>query len=74
MCLHGAFYISSEPWLATYNVLAAHLLLHHSTVTKVDVPGDNPVGIIAGSAVAVVVCMIIVIIMVIIFLRRWAEI
>ena len=42
----------------------------HSTVTKVDVPGDNPVGIIAGSAVAVVVCMIIVIIMVIIFLRR----
>lgn len=41
------------------------------TVTRVDAPpGDNPVGIIAGSAVAVVVCMIIVIIMVIIFLRR----
>ena len=31
---------------------------------------DSPVGIIAGSAVAVVLCMLIVIIMVIIFLRR----
>ena len=38
--------------------------------TKVDTKMNNPVGIIAGSAVAVVVCMIIVIIMVIIFLRR----
>ena len=31
---------------------------------------DSPVGIISGSAVAVVLCMLIVIIMVIIFLRR----
>jgi len=31
---------------------------------------DSPVGIIAGSAVAVVLCMLIVIIMVVIFLRR----
>ena len=34
---------------------------------------DSPVGIIAGSAVAVVVCMVIVIIMVVIFLRRYVS-
>lgn len=31
---------------------------------------DSSVGVIAGSAVAVIVCMIIVIIMVVIFLRK----
>ena len=31
---------------------------------------DGSVGVIAGSAVAVIVCMIIVIIMVVIFLRK----
>ena len=34
---------------------------------------ESPVGIIAGSAVAVVLCMLIVIIMVIIFLRRFVS-
>ena len=43
---------------------------HTDGINRVNPAAENPVGIIAGSAVAVVVCMIIVIIMVVIFLRR----
>lgn len=35
-------------------------------------PADNPVGIIVGSAVAVVICMIIVLAMIVIFIKRYA--